>query len=1376
MKRKWSRVYRDTIGGAGQRESVEALESRVVLAGVGAPFMPAAGAGDAFGAVSVGVNVNISRTTGHEAGGTIAIDPTNPARVFAATETEGGSGSPSLLGAYSIDGGATWTTRLLASGLDDLPRGEHNPQAAFDPFGNLYVTYLETVSQRAVHVAVSTDGGQTLAPLHSVVGPALDQPSIAVGGDSTAGASSVWVSYRNGSGSISATGARATGLGAVGVFGAPQSVPGGVGNFGDVGVGPQGQLVVTWQTNTAGEGVAAIRVSTDVDGLGPGNFSAPRTVAATNVGGFDFLPAQPNRAIAAEANLVYDLSPGGRRGWLYLAYTDESPDESNDFDVYVRSSSDHGHTWSAPVRVNDDGTGRSQFLPEIAVDQTTGRLAVGWYDARDDTGVIGAGSLDGVPNNDVAYWGALSTDGGATFQNFRVAAGASNAVAAGQPSDFGDNTGLAFHGGIIRPVWADNAPALPDNGGRPRFDLATAAVVAGPQAGPRVVASDPVGQQFAPTDHVDFQFDRRMGPGSFILGDVRTFTGPSGSLLSQLTGFQWLNDNRTLRVSFQPLTAAGQYSITLGPDILSAGAAAMDQDADGIPAESTEDRYTHTFTLTPPRVVANGPASPQVGTLGNFEFEFNQPMDPSSFAVADDVVAFTSPTGEDLRVSITGSVWLNDNRRLRVEFDSRGGEGVYTMSIGPGIASAGGGWAMDQDGDLVPGEAASDRYTGTVTVDRSIGPDGSGYQALTHALQAIDLVPGASGVSTLIDDADDETASIPLGSNRFNFYGRTYTGSNALYVSSNGLITFGGAHGDFRNGDLTSAPSRPTIAPLWDDWRTDVGADSRVLYRFDNLTGDSSPERLVIEWNVVPNASGAQLNPATFQAILQLNTSAIPGEIILNYPDLDVTAATANDGASATVGIKGEGTQGSSRLLVSLNSATSPYVATGKAIRIATTTQPSQPPTLNNIVVTPGFVQTGAPVILTAGAVVDVDGGIAAVNFYRESNGRSGLQTGSGGDALVGTDTSSAGGYALTVLTTGLAADTYTYYAQAVDNRGLTSDAATTTHVVDNSDPTVEIVNVSPDPRSETVRSITIRFSEPVTGFDIADLSLKRNSGPNILTSQSLTSADGGVTWTLSSGTTLAPVAGNYVLTLTASGSGITDLAGNLLTSGDSDSWRQNALVVSRLTFYNQSNFDGYTPDATANDDIAIAADKTALLPGNKATFANITSYDKGINGVIIDMWGLVATPTAADLQFRVGRTGDPSRWPAAPAPTSILRRPGRGEDDSDRIMITWAKGAIRNQWLRVTVLANANTGLSSSDVFYFGNLAGEAGNVFPTSTEARVTAFDVADVRRNYSPVNNVLVTNRWDFNRDGRVNALDLVIARASYQRDSLNLLDAP
>ena len=41
------------------------------------------------------------------------------------------------------------------------------------------------------------------------------------------------------------------------------------------------------------------------------------------------------------------------------------------------------------MRVNDDTTTNSQFLPKIALDPTTGKLAVVWYDARADLGAAG---------------------------------------------------------------------------------------------------------------------------------------------------------------------------------------------------------------------------------------------------------------------------------------------------------------------------------------------------------------------------------------------------------------------------------------------------------------------------------------------------------------------------------------------------------------------------------------------------------------------------------------------------------------------------------------------------------------------------------------------------------------------------------------------------------------------------------------------------------------------------------------------------------------------------------------------------------------------------------------------------------------------------
>ncbi|MDY7010415.1 MAG: hypothetical protein SVV80_06635 [Planctomycetota bacterium] len=85
------------------------------------------------------------------------------------------------------------------------------------------------------------------------------------------------------------------------------------------------------------------------------------------------------------------------------------------------------------------------------------------------------------------------------------------------------------------------------------------------------------------------------------------------------------------------------------------------------------------------------------------------------------------------------------------------------------------------------------------------------------------------------------------------------------------------------------------------------------------------------------------------------------------------------------------------------------------------------------------------------------------------------------------------------------------------------------------------------------------------------------------------------------------------------------------------------ATVVGRHVFYNNSAFDGNNAAANADDDGAIATDKTALLPGQTATFANYTSFSRGINGVMVDISELPGTPTAADFAFKTGNPDPPS-------------------------------------------------------------------------------------------------------------------------------------
>jgi PKD repeat protein len=212
--------------------------------------------------------------------------------------------------------------------------------------------------------------------------------------------------------------------------------------------------------------------------------------------------------------------------------------------------------------------------------------------------------------------------------------------------------------------------------------------------------------------------------------------------------------------------------------------------------------------------------------------------------------------------------------------------------------------------------------------------------------------------------------------------------------------------------------------------------------------------------------------------------------------------------------------------------------------------------------------------------------------------------------------------------------------------------------------------------------------------------------------------------------------------------------------------------IAGHNVFYNQSAFDGRNDSANAADDNAIAPDKSPLLQGAAATFDNVTSYKRGINGVMVDIAGLpLAGLSAGNFLIRSGASPDRSTWQTGPVPASVTIRRDAGVGSSDRVTLTWrdndpaspaANRAVKNGWLEVTVLADARTGLPQADVFAFGNLTGETGDAV---TPMGVSAADLGGVKRNLNTT--VGVSNSYDFNRDGKVNALDLGIAKASLNR---------
>jgi hypothetical protein len=416
------------------------------------------------------VNLDISHLTGNEAEPCITIDKTHPKRIFATSKITPEVG---LLASYSTDGGATWNARRVADGNDNLPVAASDPYATFDGNGNLFFTYLST--NWLVTVTLSTDGGKSFKKIASFNG-SVDQPTVVADGKS------VWVSWFEGN-KVVAAGAPIKGLGKVGAFSFEKIEDSHKGNYGDIAIGPNGQVMVTYQTPTVGEVKAtAVYEAVDPDGLGPKPFGASVFVTDSNVEGDDDIPAQYTRFADAEAGLAWDRTGGAHNGRVYMVYADEFPDESNDHDIYLRYSDDNGASWSARTRVNDDNGTSTQFLPRIAIDQTTGNLALSWYDCRNDLGTGGEGDTDGVANTDAQYWMAFATPnsgGGVSIgANIRVSAGTSSAEAANNRVGYGDYSALDFHAGIARPGWADNSNSVGGNpeGALEGFDFYTARV------------------------------------------------------------------------------------------------------------------------------------------------------------------------------------------------------------------------------------------------------------------------------------------------------------------------------------------------------------------------------------------------------------------------------------------------------------------------------------------------------------------------------------------------------------------------------------------------------------------------------------------------------------------------------------------------------------------------------------------------------------------------------------------------------------------------------------------------------------------------------------------------------------------------------------
>jgi hypothetical protein len=307
-------------------------------------------------------------------------------------------------------------------------------------------------------------------------------------------------------------------------------------------------------------------------------------------------------------------------------------------------------------------------------------------------------------------------------------------------------------------------------------------------------------------------------------------------------------------------------------------------------------------------VVSVNPSGAIPRNTDHVRVTFDRAIDPTTFTL--DQVAVTGPGGP---FTVTGVVAVDgsNNTQFDISFAALTATGSYSLSLGTAI--------QDVYGYTLAGYVTTltitDNYVASATTFSSNDIFGqAGTQALTFTSGQV--------------YADDDYGTINLGGNSFRFYDQTYT---QLFVSSNGLITFGSGNSSYTPTNLVSGPSQAALAVYWTDLYYSSTSQPMIVYQFNG-------DQLIIEWhNVTTYPSGSSAN-MTFQAILNLNTGSQPGDIVLNY--LSVTGQGASDdNFGVTVGVKGAGT-GSTILHTVVEDGSSglssnPDVQTGHAIRLS---------------------------------------------------------------------------------------------------------------------------------------------------------------------------------------------------------------------------------------------------------------------------------------------------------------------------------------------------------------------------------------------------------------------------------------------------------
>ncbi len=368
----------------------------------------------------------------------IAMNPVQPAWFFTAYNTNA---------SHHTENGLDWA--INNPGFGATMRGD--PVVAYDSLGNLfYENMYGSPDILGCKVISSTTNGATWGTAVTAIA-GVDKNWIAC--DQTSGPYANYV-YTTMTNSSAGNFARSTNHGATytSTF-APstQTLPGMM-----VCVGPQG--------NVQGGAVYVVTNSGS-------SFAATYTFYRSNDGGATFVQRSSQQwanYVGTNVNsrnsvenmrtrpypmIAADNSYGLHRGKLYCVYASNSPSgNGNKPDIFCRTSSDGGATWSSSVKVNDDLNSQNnhQWHPSVWCDKETGRLYVMWMDTRD------------TPTSDSAYiYASYSVNGGTSFvtnqriSNAKMKINCSTCGGGGTPRYQGDYSGVVSNKKVSIIGWTD---------------------------------------------------------------------------------------------------------------------------------------------------------------------------------------------------------------------------------------------------------------------------------------------------------------------------------------------------------------------------------------------------------------------------------------------------------------------------------------------------------------------------------------------------------------------------------------------------------------------------------------------------------------------------------------------------------------------------------------------------------------------------------------------------------------------------------------------------------------------------------------------------------------------------------------------------------